>query len=81
MDERFFNHLGPFYQTTPPISSEEKITERTIFATNTKAIDTGIILLIDQVQAMTEAAFFTIVQSRTIGYGKIWPLADYRSRS
>ena len=30
---------------------------------------------------MTEAAFFTIGQSRTIGYGKIRPLADYRSRS
>ena len=49
MDERFFNHLGPFYQTTPPISNEEKITERSIFASNTKAIDTGIILLMDQV--------------------------------
>ena len=32
-------------------------------------------------QAMTEAAFFTIGRSRTIGYGKIRPLADYRSRS
>ena len=32
-------------------------------------------------QTMTEAAFFTIGQSRTIGYGKIRPLADYRSRS
>ena len=31
-------------------------------------------------QAMTEAAFFTIGQSRTIGYGKNLPLADYRSR-
>ena len=31
-------------------------------------------------QAMTEAAFFTIGQSGTIGYGKIWSLADYRSR-
>ena len=31
-------------------------------------------------QAMTEAAFFTIGRSRTIGYGKIRPLADYRSR-
>ena len=30
---------------------------------------------------MTEAAFFTIGRSRTIGYGKIRPLADYRSRS
>ena len=29
------------------------------------------------VQAMTEAAFFTIGRSRTIGYGKIRPLADY----
>ena len=29
---------------------------------------------------MTEAAFFTIGRSRTIGYGKIRPLADYRSR-
>ena len=28
MDDRFFNHLGPFYDTTPPISNEEKITER-----------------------------------------------------
>ena len=28
MDERFFNHLGPFYETTPPISNQEKITER-----------------------------------------------------
>ena len=52
MDERFFNHLGPFYQTTPPISNEEKVTERTIFASNTKAIDTGIILLMDQVAAV-----------------------------
>ena len=32
-------------------------------------------------QAMTEAAFFAIGRSRTIGYGKIRPLADYRSRS
>ena len=32
-------------------------------------------------QAMTEAAFFTIGRSRTIGYGKIRPLAGYRSRS
>ena len=56
MDERFFNHLGPFYQTTPPISNEEKATERTIFASNTKAIDTGIILLIVQVAAV----FFVI---------------------
>ena len=32
-------------------------------------------------QTMTEAAFFTIGRSRTIGYGKIRPLADYRSRS
>ena len=32
-------------------------------------------------QAMTEAGFFTIGRSRTIGYGKIRPLADYRSRS
>merc|ERR1711997_77009 len=30
---------------------------------------------------MTEAAFFTIGRSRTIGYGKIRPLANYRSRS
>ena len=34
MDERFFNHLGPFYETTPPIPKDEpiltneKITER-----------------------------------------------------
>ena len=28
MDERFFNHLGPFYETTPPITNQEKITER-----------------------------------------------------
>ena len=42
-----------------------------------------ILLLIcePQSQAMTEAAFFTIRRSRTIGYGKIRPLADYRSRS
>ena len=52
MDERFFNHLGPFYQTTPPISNEEKVTERTIFASNTKAIDKGIILLIDLVASV-----------------------------
>ena len=32
-------------------------------------------------QAMTEAAIFTIGRSRIIGYGKIRPLADYRSRS
>ena len=32
-------------------------------------------------QAMTEAAIFTIGQSRIIGYGKIRPLADYRSQS
>ena len=32
-------------------------------------------------QAMTEAAIFTIGRSRTIGYGKIRPLANYRSRS
>ena len=32
-------------------------------------------------QTMTEAAFFTIGRSRTIGYGKIRPLADYGSRS
>ena len=32
-------------------------------------------------QTMTEAAFFTIGRSRTVGYGKIRPLADYRSRS
>ena len=31
-------------------------------------------------QAMTEAAFLTIGRSRTIGYGKIRLLADYRSR-
>jgi hypothetical protein len=30
---------------------------------------------------MTEAAFFTIGRSRSIGYGKIRPLANYRSRS
>ena len=36
---------------------------------------------VSMTQAMTEAAFFTIGRSRTIGYGKIWPLADYRSRS
>jgi hypothetical protein len=30
-------------------------------------------------QTMTKAAFFTIGRSRTIGYGKIRPLADYRS--
>ena len=30
---------------------------------------------------MTEAAIFTIGRSRIIGYGKIRPLADYRSRS
>ena len=30
---------------------------------------------------MAEAAFFTIGQSRTIGYGKFWPLVDYRSQS
>ena len=29
----------------------------------------------------TEAAIFTIGQSRIIGYGEIRPLADYRSRS
>ena len=58
MDERFFNHLGPFYQTTPPISNEEKITERTIFASNTKAIDTGIILLMDQVAAVSFLQYF-----------------------
>ena len=32
-------------------------------------------------QTMTEAAFFTIGGSRTIGYGKIRPLADYGSQS
>ena len=32
-------------------------------------------------QAMTEAAIFTIGWGRIIGYGKIQPLADYRSRS
>ena len=32
-------------------------------------------------QTMTEAAFFTVGRSRTIGYGKIRPSADYRSRS
>ena len=30
---------------------------------------------------MTEAAIFTIGRSRIIGYGKIRPLADYRSQS
>ena len=30
-------------------------------------------------QAMTEATIFTIRRSRIIGYGKIRPLADYRS--
>ena len=32
-------------------------------------------------QAMTEAAIFTIGRSRIIGYGKIRPLVNYRSRS
>ena len=32
------------------------------------------------IQAMTDAAIFTISRSRIIGYGKIRPLADYRSR-
>ena len=32
-------------------------------------------------QAMTEAAIFTIGRNRIIGYGKIRPLADYRSQS
>ena len=32
-------------------------------------------------QAMTEAAIFLIGRSRIIHYGKIRPLADYRSRS
>ena len=34
-----------------------------------------------KIQTMTEAAIFTIGRSRTIGYGKIRPLADYWSRS
>ena len=34
-----------------------------------------------QMQTMTEAAIFTIGQSRTFSYGKIRPSADYRSRS
>ena len=36
--------------------------------------------VLDRNQTMTEAAIFTIGRSRIIGYGKIWPLADYRSR-
>ena len=32
----------------------------------------------DLLQTMTEAAIFKIGRSRTIRYGKIWPLADYR---
>ena len=32
----------------------------------------------DLLQTMTEAAIFKIGRSRTISYGKIWPLADYR---
>ena len=31
-------------------------------------------------QAMTEVAIFTIGRSRKISYGKIWPLANYRSQ-
>ena len=31
-------------------------------------------------QAMTEAAFFAMSRNRTIGYDKMRPLADYRSR-
>ena len=34
----------------------------------------------DEDQTMTEAAFFTIGRSRTIGYGKIRPSVDYQSR-
>ena len=41
----------------------------------------GVSIFLLSAQAMTEAAFFTIGQSRTIGNGKIRPLADYRSRS
>jgi hypothetical protein len=31
------------------------------------------------IQAMTEAAIFTIGRSRIVGYGKIPPLVDYRT--
>ena len=32
-------------------------------------------------QTMTEAVFFTLYRSRMSGRGKIWPSAEYRSRS
>ena len=38
-------------------------------------------ILVALTRTMTEDAIFTIGRSRTIGYGKVRPLADYRSRS